>query len=82
MQITLRNNTTNYIKYFDDVNVIGNNPLHQLINLNTTDLIDGEYTLELYSDTNDILITELLVIGKKKIKEYNTNKKFTQYARK
>jgi hypothetical protein len=81
MQITLRNNTTNYIKYFDNVNVIGSNPLHQLINLNTTDLIDGEYTLELYDDTNNILITELLVIGKKKIKEYNTNKKFTQYVR-
>ena len=82
MQITLRNNTTNYIKYYDDVNVIGNNPLHQLINLDTTDLIDGEYTLTLYDDTNNILITELLVIGKKKIKEYNTIKKFTQYARK
>lgn len=81
MQITLKNNTTNYIKYFDNVNVIGNNPLHQLINLDTTDLVDGEYTLTLYSDTNDILITELLVIGKKKIKEYNTNKKFTQYVR-
>lgn len=81
MQVTLRNNTTNYIKYYDDVNVIGNNPLHQLINLDTTDLIDGEYTLELYDDTNNILITELLVIGKKKIKEYNTNKKFTQYVR-
>lgn len=82
MQVILRNNTTNYIKYYDDINVIGNNPLHQLINLNTTDLIDGEYTLTLYSNANDILITELLVIGKKKIKEYNTRKKFTQYARK
>ena len=82
MQLTLKNNTTNYIRYYEDVEVVDNNPLHQIINLDVTDLIDGEYTLTLLNDSNQILVTELLVIGSKKIKEYNTRKKFTQYARK
>ena len=82
MQITLKNNTTNYTKYYEDVIIKDNNPLHQIIELDTTGLIDGEYTLTLYDDSNKILITELLVIGKNKIKEYKTNKNYTYYARK
>ena len=82
MQITLRNNTTNYTRYYDDVEVVDSNPLHQIIKLDATELIDGEYTLTLFNNSNQVIVTELLVIGKNKIKEYKTKKNYIYYAKK
>lgn len=81
MQILLRHNTTNFTKYYDGIDIISSNPLHTLIEIDMSMLFDGEYTLTLLNDANEVLATELVQIGSNQIKEYNTKKKYTQYAR-
>lgn len=82
MQIVLEHNSTKYKRYFDEVNVNIDNPLYMSVKLNVATLEDGEYTLTLYKNSNDILAKELIRIGDYQIKEYKVEKKYTQYARK
>lgn len=82
MQILLEHNTTHFKRYYEDVEVIKNTPLYQTINLDVSNLQDGEYTLTLLSNTNEEITRELVRIGDFEIKEYKSNKKYTQYARK
>ena len=82
MQIILEHNTTHFKRYFEDVEVIKNTPLYQTIKLDVSRLQDGDYTIILLSEMNEILIKEILRIGDYQIKEYKQVKKYTQYARK
>lgn len=82
MQIILAHNTSNFKRYFDDVEVKYENPLYKSINLDLGILVDGEYTLTLYSNRNEILAKELVRIGDYQVKEYKMEKKYTTYARK
>lgn len=82
MQIILEHNTTNFKRYFEDIQVIKNTPLYQTINLDVSKLQDGDYTIILLNEMNEILIKETLRIGNYQIKEYKQSKKYTQYARK
>ena len=82
MQIILEHNTTKYKQYFEDIQVIKNTPLYQTISLDVSKLQDGDYTIILMSEMNEILIKEILRIGDYQIKEYKQSKKYTQYVRK
>lgn len=82
MQIILEHNTTKYKQYFEDIQVIKNTPLYQTINLDVSKLQDGDYTIILLSEMNEILIKEILRIGDYQVKEYKQSKKYTQYVRK
>lgn len=81
MQIVLRHNVTHFTQYFDEVVVKSATPLYKAIELDLTKLMDGEYTLTLYSNTNELLAKELLRIGDYQIKQYKMEKKYKQYAR-
>lgn len=82
MQLILEHNSTKYKRYYDNVNVNIDIPLYMSVQLNIADLQDGEYTLTLYKNSNEILAKELVRIGDYQIKEYKVEKKYTQYARK
>ena len=82
MQVIIQNNSTKYKRYFEDVEVNIDNPLYMSINLDLTALQDGEYTLTLYKNNNEILAKELVRIGDFQIREYKIEKKFTEYVRK
>lgn len=82
MQVIIQNNSTKYKRYFEDVEVNIDNPLYMSVNLDLTALQDGEYTLTLYKNSNEILAKELVRIGDFQIREYKIEKKFTEYVRK
>lgn len=82
MQIILQNNTTNYIQYYEDVDVKSDTPLYKSVQLKVNELLDGEYTLTLLNNANEIIQKELLRIGDYEIKNYKQEKKYTQYVRK
>lgn len=82
MQILLEHNTTHFTLYFDDVEVKSESPLYKVIDLNLTKLVDGDYTLTLFNNSNEVMVKELIRIGNYQIKEYKTEKKYTTYARK
>lgn len=82
MQIIIEHNTTNFKQYFDDVAVKQQTPLYKTIELDLHKLVDGDYTLTLLNNTNEVMVKELMRIGDYQIKEYKTDKKYTQYARK
>ena len=81
MQILLSHNTTHYTQYYDNVRVKSDNPLYSSITLDFSNLEDGEYTLSLYDNQNELLAKELVRIGDYQIKEYKSEKKYTTYAR-
>ena len=82
MQILLEHNTTHFTLYFDNVVVKSETPLYKVIDLDLTKLVDGDYTLTLFNNSNQILTKELIRIGNYQVKEYKTEKKYTTYARK
>lgn len=82
MQILLENNTTHFKRYYPEIEVKTENVLHFTIELNVEDLEDGEYTMTIYKDNNEVITKELVRIGDYKIMEYKVEKKFTQYVRK
>ena len=81
MQIVLEHNTTNFKQYFSEIKVKNETPLYRNIELDLTKLVDGDYTLTLLSDTNEILAKEIMRIGDYQIKQYKMEKKYKQYAR-
>lgn len=81
MQIVLEHNTTNFKQYFSEIKVKNKTPLYRNIELDLTKLVDGDYTLTLLSDTNEILAKEIMRIGDYQIKQYKMEKKYKQYAR-
>lgn len=81
MQVILENNTTHFKKYYGDVEV-NNSKLYTNFDLDVSGLQDGEYTLCLYSDRNELISKELVRIGDYQIKKYKAEKKFTQYVKK
>lgn len=82
MQILLEHTTTKYKRYFDNVDVKIDNPLYMAINIDTANLEDGEYTLTLYKNNNEVVAKEIVRIGDYKIREYKVEKKYTEYVRK
>lgn len=82
MQILLEHNTTHFTQYFDEVEVKSETPLHKVIELDLSKLIDGDYTLTLFNNSNEVMVKELIRIGNYQVKEYKTEKKYTTYARK
>ena len=81
MQILLEHNTTHFKQYFSQIKVKNETPLYRIIELDLTKLADGDYTLTLLSDGNNILAKEILRIGDYQIKQYKIEKKYKQYAR-
>lgn len=81
MQIVLEHNTTNFKQYFSEIKVKNETPLYRNIELDLTKLVDGDYTLTMLSDTNEILAKEIMRIGDYQIKQYKMEKKYKQYAR-
>lgn len=81
MQIVLEHTTTNFKQYFSQIKVKNETPLYRIIELDLTKLVDGDYTLTLLSDSNEILAKEIMRIGDYQIKQYKMEKKYTQYAR-
>lgn len=81
MQIILENNVTHFKRYYEDVDV-NNGKIYTNFNLDVSGLLDGEYTLYLYTDGNELATKELVRIGDYQIKEYKAEKKFTQYVKK
>ena len=82
MQILLENNSTKYKRYFEEVDINIDNPLYMAIKLDISTLNDGEYTLTLLKNNNEILAKELIRIGDYQIKEYKVEKRYTEYVRK
>lgn len=86
MQAILEHLTTKYRQYYPEITLISdNNPLYDVIEIDTTDFIDGDYQISLINDNNTLISEEIIRVGtftnKNKI-EYKVEKKFTQYARK
>lgn len=82
MQVLLKHNTTHFTQYYDNVEVKNGTPLYQTIELDLSRLVDGDYTLTLFNNSNEELAKELIRIGDYQIKEYKSEKKYTTYARK
>lgn len=81
MQIILENNTTHFQRYYPEVKDKWGK-IYIETELDVSDLEDGEYTLFLFNDSNELVTKELVRIGDYQIKEYKVEKKYTQYARK
>ena len=84
MQVKLTNNTTKFSVYYPEVEVKMDNSLYATVLVNTRDLQDGEYTMELYSDKNTLIVEDIVKIGdytKQQKIEYKIEKKFTQYVK-
>ena len=81
MQIVLTNNTTNYSKVYMDIEDISNNPLFYGFELDTEELVDGEYLLKLYDDNNYELSSSIVKIGdfNSTKQTYNVEKKYKTY---
>lgn len=74
MQAILENNLTHFTQYYDEIEVIKVNPIFSQINLNLSYLEDGEYTLIVLDNLNQIVIKDLVKIGKN-----NNNKRVRNY---
>lgn len=81
MQIILENNTTHFQRYYPEVQDKWDK-IYIETELDVSMLEDGEYTLFLFNDSNELVTKELVRIGDYQIKEYKVEKKYTQYARK
>lgn len=84
MQAILANTTTKYKRYYSEVEIISSDNLYNLIELDTSDLEDGEYMLTIYSDDNKVVANDLIRIGdySNTKTQYKIEKKYTQYVRK
>lgn len=84
MQGILTNNTTKFTLYLDNLEVNSDNSMYAKVLINTKGLDDGEYTLKLYTDRNNLIVEDIVKIGETKTEkmEYKIEKKFTQYVRK
>ena len=74
MQAILENNLTHFTQYYDEIEVIKVNPIFSQINLNLADLEEGEYTLFVLDNLNQIIVKELVKIGTN-----NNNKRVRNY---
>lgn len=85
MQAILEHLTTKYRQYYPEITLISDNTLYDVIEIDTTDFIDGDYKISLIDNNNTLISEEIIRVGtftnKNKI-EYKVEKKFTQYARK
>ena len=82
MQATLTNITTNFTKYYPQIDVI-TSKMYLQFELDTSDLQDGEYILRVFDDDNMVINEELVKIGEytqNKV-EYKVDKKFIQYGK-
>ena len=80
--ITLINNLTKKEYVYNDVEDNTNDSIYFNFNIDTTCLIDGEYTLYLYTENNQLITTELVQIGdyvNKHSTSYNKNDKYVTY---
>lgn len=81
MQIKLTHNTTNFSRIYMDIEDKSNNPLFYCFEIDTEELVDGEYLLKLYDDNNTELSSTIVKIGdftSNKI-TYNIEKKYKTY---
>jgi hypothetical protein len=78
MQIVLTNNTTNFSKIYMDVEDTSNNPLFYCFEIDTEELVDGEYLVKVYDDNNYELTSNILKIGEfnNTKQTYNIEKKY------
>lgn len=82
MQCILENNTTHFKRYYDEIEV-KNGKIYMETDLDVSGLVDGEYTLYVLNNSNEIISKDLVRIG-----DYTTNckykktTKFIQYGRK
>lgn len=74
MQAILENNLTHFTQYYDEIEVNKVNPIFSQINLNLSDLEEGEYTLFVLDNLNQIIVKELVKIGTN-----NNNKRVRNY---
>lgn len=81
MQVIVENNLTHFKRYYPNIHILNSTPLYKAIQLNVSELVDGEYTLILLNNANQIIQKELLKVGDYTIKEYKIDKKYTTYAR-
>lgn len=79
MQAILENNLTHFTQYYDEIEVIKVNPIFSQINLNLADLEEGEYTLFVLDNLNQIIVKELVKIGTNKNNKRVRN--YIQYVR-
>ena len=80
--ITLINNLTKKEYVYNDVEDNTNDSIYFNFSIDTTCLIDGEYTLYLYTENNQLITTELVQIGdyvNKHSTSYNKNDKYVTY---
>ena len=84
MQGILQSNLTKFTLYLDNLEVNLDNSMYAKVLINTKGLDDGEYTLKLYTDRNNLIVEDIVKIGETKTEkmEYKIEKKFTQYVRK
>ena len=80
MQAILENNVTHFKRYYDNVNV-KQGKIYMETELDVSALENGEYTLYLLNNLNEIISKELVRIGDYN-NEYKTTTKFIQYGRK
>lgn len=80
MQAILENNVTHFKRYYDNVNV-KQGKIYMETELDVSALENGEYTLYLLNNSNEIISKELVRIGDYN-NEYKTTTKFIQYGRK
>lgn len=81
MQIILENNTTHFQQYYDDVDVENGEIFCKTI-LDVSSLDNGEYTLYLLNNANEVIEKELLRIGDYNNNGYKIKNNFIQYGRK
>lgn len=80
MQVILENNTTHFKQYYDNVEC-KTGKLYTELDIDVSNLEDGEYTLFLMNNSNEIISRDLVKIGEYKNKVYNTGRKFIQYGK-
>ena len=79
MQCILESNLTHFKQYYDEVEVMGK--IFTETELDVSGLEDGEYTLYLLNNVNEIVSKDLVRIGDY-TNTYKAVKKFIQYGRK
>jgi hypothetical protein len=80
MQAILEHNTTHFKQYYDEIE-IKQGKIFNETELDVSLLEDGEYTLYIMNNVNEIVSKELVRIGDY-TNEYKKEKKFIQYVRK
>jgi hypothetical protein len=81
MQIVLTHNATNFTKVYLNIEDISRNPLFYEFEINTDELVDGDYSLTLLDDSNNKLSNTIVKIGKYNTSRiaYNVDKKYITY---